>query len=918
MEKIINKLKKLLKPYQNMIINGKKNYYIKGNYYEFNQILQQFINEYGEESYEILSKKIIENILDNVNIKKNKQVTNNININNQKKEYLNELNKYKEKLLNQKEEYNKSNEIEILKIKEKLNNEFNNHIKSINNNFQKLNYNFKCLNESKKNYFIIFNKKILNEQFELLDELKKKRNECKEEEINKKIKEIQNIINEINRFNDILSIKNNLNNRINQSTKYYQNEMNNLNENYKKSSQQYIIPEFINNTDINSVNYKEKINNLLNDIISENKGIFDKYKINLNDEKKDLINKYNAKNQIIQNKSKLIENIYNVYYIDIIKNYKECFNIIREKYEEFFFANKLQFSPFDIETQITKIFQDYKKKNENMLKELDKSIKKEKNNLENILNEISYNNNINNFSIYSNESFKKNNLNYNMNLEEKNRKIKSQPKVFISQFQNLQEDNIDYKEFYNLKEYNGIVCYPVGLKNLGNTCFMNSCIQCLKHCFQFSNYIINEYKPNPSNSNIGYQFQKLFQRLFSNIKTTNAGDLKKSIGNKISIYLNYSQKDSIHFFLHLMNLLNEEIILLNKKQYDDIENQLQSQSKSRSESPSESPSENSSQSQSESESGNYSGSQSDNENESKMAKKSGKDSSKKTKIRINEQKVIQTDYIGKNKLDKNKEREKVEKKKNEFFLKNNTKLNHLFIGFIINEIEYLCPHHKIQQFVSNYNYLNLKIINSNNSNKIINLEDCIKNYTEDIQMDGNDKLFCSKCKKKVKGISRIKITDFPEILVINLKRVEENNYYHHYVDYPINLDLSNYIYGDKRNIKYTLRSMIQHYGTDNGGHKIAICRNFSNNKWYEFSDTIVNEIDESNIFSFRSHLFFYERCDYFICKEPSHQSAIKEYDYSYQYYNYNINEEKYNYGQKKKGMNINSINSSNSSSCWWY
>ena len=70
----------------------------------------------------------------------------------------------------------------------------------------------------------------------------------------------------------------------------------------------------------------------------------------------------------------------------------------------------------------------------------------------------------------------------------------SQQKIFV----NKKENDINYKNLYNLKEIKGIVFYPVCLQNLGNTCFMNSCIQSLRHCFMFTDYILIKFQQNTS------------------------------------------------------------------------------------------------------------------------------------------------------------------------------------------------------------------------------------------------------------------------------------------------------------------------------------------------------------------------------------------------------------------------------------
>lgn len=92
-----------------------------------------------------------------------------------------------------------------------------------------------------------------------------------------------------------------------------------------------------------------------------------------------------------------------------------------------------------------------------------------------------------------------------------------------------------------------------GLKNLDNTCFLNSSLQCLLACPNFLHNLSKYYRTLPSNSllksvvDLGYQ------------KTKSPKYILKHLINKNAIFGEYLQQDSHEAFAILLDILEEEI-----------------------------------------------------------------------------------------------------------------------------------------------------------------------------------------------------------------------------------------------------------------------------------------------------------------------------------------------------------------------
>lgn len=141
----------------------------------------------------------------------------------------------------------------------------------------------------------------------------------------------------------------------------------------------------------------------------------------------------------------------------------------------------------------------------------------------------------------------------------------------------------------------------------------------------------------------------------------------------------------------------------------------------------------------------------------------------------------------------------------------------------------------------------------------IDLYDCLDSFVADEILDDdnkwlNDKTGAKECVKK-----NIKFWNFPDILIISLKRFNNNGRkIQKLVNFPIeNLDLRKYVTGYKKNeYLYKLYAVANHSGGTAGGHYFAYIKN-ANGKWYNFNDTNVSEMKLFDIISPKAYLLFY-------------------------------------------------------------
>src|SRR5947207_4578400 len=138
-----------------------------------------------------------------------------------------------------------------------------------------------------------------------------------------------------------------------------------------------------------------------------------------------------------------------------------------------------------------------------------------------------------------------------------------------------------------------------------------------------------------------------------------------------------------------------------------------------------------------------------------------------------------------------------------------------------------------------YIMLALAIPDKNHS---VDIYDCLKDFSKEQQLIGENKYKCDTCRENCDATQTTYLWESPEVLIIHLKRFSskmigrfcQTEKISTKIKYPLkDLDLSS-IYSpyNKKNEKYELRGVVQQYGSLNGGHYVACCKNSMNDKWY--------------------------------------------------------------------------------------
>ena len=119
-----------------------------------------------------------------------------------------------------------------------------------------------------------------------------------------------------------------------------------------------------------------------------------------------------------------------------------------------------------------------------------------------------------------------------------------------------------------------------GLVNIGNTCFMNSALQCLSNCYELTKYFLLNFYENDINQEnrlgTGGQVVTIYRKLLDDLwlgddDYINPNYFKRIFAHFVHKFSGYAQQDSNEFLIYLLDKIHEDLNTITAKPYIEME-----------------------------------------------------------------------------------------------------------------------------------------------------------------------------------------------------------------------------------------------------------------------------------------------------------------------------------------------------------
>ncbi|XP_065273232.1 ubiquitin carboxyl-terminal hydrolase 2 isoform X3 [Emys orbicularis] len=340
---------------------------------------------------------------------------------------------------------------------------------------------------------------------------------------------------------------------------------------------------------------------------------------------------------------------------------------------------------------------------------------------------------------------------------------------------------------WNSKTVQGLT----GLRNLGNTCFMNSILQCLSNTKELRDYCLQNQYVRDLNSNsrmhtaLMAEFAKLIQLLWTSSpnEAVSPSEFKTQIQRYAPRFVGYNQQDAQEFLRFLLDGLHSEVnrVLVRPRSHlDNLDH-------------------------------------------------------------------LPDDEKGRQMWRKYQERE-------------DSRIGDLFVGQLKSSLTCSECGYCSTAFDP---FWDLSLPIAKKSYSEVTLLDCMRLFTKEDVLDGDEKPTCCRCKTRTRCTKKFSIQRFPKILVLHLKRFSEarirTSKLTTFISFQLkDLDLREFAAQSCNHAVYNLYAVSNHSGTTMGGHYTAYCKSPVSGEWHTFNDSRVTPMSSSHVRSSDAYLLFYE------------------------------------------------------------
>lgn len=143
----------------------------------------------------------------------------------------------------------------------------------------------------------------------------------------------------------------------------------------------------------------------------------------------------------------------------------------------------------------------------------------------------------------------------------------------------------------------------------------------------------------------------------------------------------------------------------------------------------------------------------------------------------------------------------------------------------------------------------------------VSLRDCFSLFTKEEELESENAPVCDRCRQKTRSTKKLTVQRFPRILVLHLNRfsasrgsIKKSSVG---VDFPLQrLSLGDFASARAGSPVYQLYALCNHSGSVHCGHYTALCRCQSG--WHVFNDSRVSPVSENQVVSSEGYVLFYQ------------------------------------------------------------